>query len=398
MTCTIGGNTVTSPATVPLVAGANTITVTCTDVYGSATDSVIVNRGTAATVEITFPADGASTTEAVGNVYFNAAGTAPVACTLNGDVAVSPVAVPLTVGANLITVNCSNGYGNETKEITVNRGVAPTVAITTPVNGFETVASSTAVEFETTGTAPVTCTAAGSTVTSPATLALTAGANSIVVSCSNDYGSASATVNITRLVPASVQIISPIDGFSTTSASTNVQFIATGTAPVACTVGGDPVTSPANVPLVVGANSIEVSCSNDHGSDSDSITINRIVPDVPVLPPPFTPPKDDATPEPKESFSVAVPRRLNVSEMLYAKVKCSDGCWIRMQLTTGRERVIIKTVWLDASRKVRRMNFKLSKRLQKSIRVARRNDVRVLYKAMIQTNAESRASAAGRYR
>lgn len=397
--CTIGGNPVASPTNVALGQGANTITVTCSDVYGSATDTVIVNRGTAATVDITFPANGVFTTETSGSIYFNGNGSAPVNCTVNGNAAVSPATISLALGANPVAVSCSNDYGTDTEEITVNRGTAPAVSISAPTEGISTTSTSTEVAFGATGTAPLTCTIGGNAVTSPASVALAVGANSIVVSCSNNYGSASATVNVTRVVPANVQITAPADGATTTAESVNVQFAATGTAPVACTIGSSPVTSPATVQLLLGANTIEVTCSNAHGAPSvDSITVTRTLPDVPDLPPPFTPPTDNAAPEPKESFSVAVPRRLKVSQMLYAKVKCSDGCWIRMQLTTGRERVIIKTKWLNGSAKERRINFPLSKRVRNSVRTARRNKVRVLYKAMIQTNAESRASAAGRYR
>lgn len=396
--CSIGGNPVTSPANAALVAGANTITISCSNSYGSATDTVVVNKGTAATVDITFPASGVFTTLAAGSVYFNAAGTAPVNCTLNGDAAVSPVAISLAVGANTFSVSCTNDYGTDTKQVTVNRGVAPGVSISSPTEGLTTTSAAANVEFAATGTAPLTCTIGGNAVTSPASVALTPGANAITVSCSNSYGSATAAVNVTRVAPANVQIIAPSDGSSTTAESAAIQFAATGTAPVTCTIGGVPVTSPTTVPLLIGANTIEVDCANDHGNDSDSIVINRVLPDVPVLPPPFTPPKDNAAPDPEESFSVFVPRRLKVTQTLYAKVKCSDGCWIRMQLTTGRARSIIKTMWLDGSPKERRVNFLLSKRVRNSVRTARRKNVRVLYKATIQTNAESRASAAGRYR
>lgn len=466
VSCTMGGNPVTSPVTVPVAEGANTISVTCTDLYGSATDSVTVNRGTAATVDITFPEDGVFTTLAEGDVHFNAVGTAPVACTLNGDSATSPVTLPLSVGANSVSVTCTNDYGSETKAITINRGVAPGVVITAPDGGELTSGSSIAVEFTPTGTEPVECKVDGDTVTSPATVALDPGANTIVVTCTNDYGSASDSVIVDRGAAPVVEITSPADGSSTAEFVSTVQFTATGTAPVACTLNGNAADGPTTIALANGANQVVVNCSNDYGSDSDTITINRgNAATVQVTSPingysttesstsvaftsagpapvsctvngvaatsPTTvalsvgansilvscssvygansvlilvnrtstepPPGDVGKPQP-EKFSLTVPKRLKVSQMLYAKVKCTDGCWIRMQITTGKKRANVKTQWLNASAKTRRVKFRLSKTLRTRVKSARRNKIRVLYKATIQTNTESRASAAGRYR
>lgn len=474
VTCTVNGNAATSPATVSLSEGANTITTTCSSVYGSATDSVAVTKGTAATVDITFPTDGISTTLAAGDLHFNAAGTAPVACTVNGASAASPTPISLSLGANLMTVTCSNAYGSETEEITINRGIAPDVEITAPAPGEITTASSIAVAFTPSGTAPVSCTIGGIGVNSPATVALAVGANTIVVTCTSAFGSASDSVVVNRGAAPAVQISSPADGFATSAESTVVSFTATGTAPIACTVNDESATSPTTVDLAAGANPVVVSCSNVYGNDSKSITINRGEPatveitspsngltttassisvqfnssgTAPVAcavngiaasspasvalsfglnsilvgcsnpfgsssqlitvnrpnpnPPPATPPTPstgEAGPAQSEVFSLRVPKRLKASQSPYAMVKCSDGCWIRMQLTTGRARTILKTLWLNGSDKTRRINFKLTKRQSRAVRSARRNKIRVLYKATIQTNAESRESAAGQYR
>lgn len=394
VTCTVNGAAATSPATVTLALGANSIEVTCANGFSSDTDEITVNRGVVPTVSITSPATSELTTGATIPVEFAATGTAPVACTIGGSAVTSPATVPLVSGANTIVVTCVNNYGSDSDSIVVNRGTAPTVVITSPVDGFSTSEASSTVHFNASGTAPVACTIEGDPAISPKTVALLAGENTVMVSCTNAYGTDSDSITIDRGDAATVAITSPVNGLVTTASSTSIEFSPAGPAPVTCTVNGAAATSPATVALTFGANLILVSCSNIYGTNAALLLVTRPNPILPVDPPPT----DDAEKPQPESFSLRVPRRLKVSQTLHAQVKCSDGCWLRMQLTTGSTRVTLKTQWLNGSAKTRRVNFRLSKSLSASVRSARRNNVRVLYKATIQTNAESRASASGRYR
>lgn len=120
-------------------------------------------------------------------------------------------------------------------------------------------------------------------------------------------------------------------------------------------------------------------------------------PPGPQLPLPFEPPSTDDPPA-KESFGVAVPRKLAVQRTIPVKVRCNQGCWVRVQISGGRERVILKPLWLFETPKARTIKFKLPSQVFRNIRSARRNGARVLYKAAIQTHGGSRAASAGRYR
>ncbi len=389
---------------VALDPGPNTITIGCIDDAGNGVNHVFtVYVGPIddpATVEITTPADGSYTAASTTTLEFNASGTAPVTCTVNGDVATSPATVDLIVGANSVEVVCTNVFGSDSDSITVNRGTTPTVSITSPADGLLTTQNAVDVEFTTTGTAPVACTVDGDAAASPAPAALTLGANSIVVSCSNDYGTASSAITINRGLAPAVQITAPAHGSQTTAGSTIVGFSSTGTAPVACTVNGAPATSPSMIGLALGANAIVVNCSNDYGSGSSAIAVVRAnpVPPPPVVPPPPNNPNGGAGQLPTERFALSVPRRKKVTRTIYARVRCSQGCWVRMVVSGRKRRSTLKLRRIGATPKTRKVKFRMNRRLYRSVRSARRNKVRVLFKATVRTNAGSRGSAAGRFR
>ena len=98
---------------------------------------------------------------------------------------------------------CSNVFGSNSAAITVI-GAAPTVAITAPVNGSSTTATSTNVAYTVNGgstiPAGVTCTVNGgaSTSTSTNSVNLVVGSNTITVSCNGGLGAGTASVAITR--------------------------------------------------------------------------------------------------------------------------------------------------------------------------------------------------------
>ncbi|MGB0873546.1 MAG: hypothetical protein ACPGYP_10505, partial [Solirubrobacterales bacterium] len=147
-------------------------------------------------------------------------------------------------------------------------------------------------------------------------------------------------------------------------------------------------------------NSIVVTCSNDYGSSSSAIAVFRTnpVPPPPVVPPPPNNPNDGAAQSPTESFALSVPRRKKLTRTIYARVRCSQGCWVRMVVSGNKRRSTLKLRWIGATPKTRRVKFRMNRRLYRSVRSARRNKIRVLFKATVRTNAGSRAAAAGRFR
>lgn len=240
----------------------------------------------ATSVQITSPADGLNTTANSTSLSFTSAGTGEVSCTLNGNAATSPATVNLFTGPNSFTVTCMSETGSASSTITINRGSPATVQITVP-DGHRTTDASIPIFYMKSGTAPVSCTLGGNSFPDGTSVNLNIGANTVTVSCSNNFGSDSSTVTIYRGTAPSVAITSPADGFNTADTEAQLEFTATGTAPVDCEIDGNPVTSPATVALTLGvANTIEVECTNDYGTDSDTITVNQgTAPSVVITPP-----------------------------------------------------------------------------------------------------------------
>jgi hypothetical protein len=96
------------------------------------------------TVTITGPANNSTTTAATSSVTWTNTGAAPIVCTVNGSAATSPATVNLAIGANTITVTCSNAFGSDSKAVTVTRTPPPfsptfdqTLSSTTPFTGTD---------------------------------------------------------------------------------------------------------------------------------------------------------------------------------------------------------------------------------------------------------------------
>jgi hypothetical protein len=280
--CTVKGvaTTTTQTNSVALVLGSNPITVACTNSAGTGTAFVNVNRLVPPPITITTPANGTNTTASTISVSFlvNGSSTIPAGttCTQTGAAITSTTnTAPLVIGANTIVVTCTNAAGTSSATVTVNRGVAPVVTITSPVNGSTPPGSSVSVTWTVTGTQPITCTLNGAAATSPATVNLQLGSNTIVVTCTNAFGSD--TKAITFIPPTSpvVTITSPSNNSTTTNTSIPVTWTVTGGTPITCTVNGAAATSPATVLLVSGTNTIAVTCTNAFGSDTKVVTVTR---------------------------------------------------------------------------------------------------------------------------
>lgn len=232
----------------------------------------------APTVSITSPDDGDSTTDQAASIAFVSDGLPAPSCTVNDAAATSKASVELTAGPNTITVVCTNSAGSASASITLTRYAAPVVAITSPADGFESVAGSVEVSFTADGYPAPTCDLNGSPATSPASLGLVDGLNPIILNCSNSegYDSHSITVFHEDALAPSVAITSPSDNSFTWNDETVLDLDITGFPTPACTLNGGSFNGPSVLAnLDVGPNSLTVECVNPQGSASDSITVTR---------------------------------------------------------------------------------------------------------------------------
>ena len=136
----------------PLIAGSNTVSVTCSDDAGnSATvNRTVVRDNTLPVVNITSPTDGSTTTDTSAIVTFTASDNsgAQTCSRTSGD------EVPLTVGLNSITVTCVDAAGNtNSSSVNVTRystgpdTTAPDVDVIAPANGSTTSAASVVLAY-----------------------------------------------------------------------------------------------------------------------------------------------------------------------------------------------------------------------------------------------------------
>lgn len=319
--CTVGGASSSNPATNPvaLAIGANTIALSCTNAFGTGNAAVTVTRGVVPAVAVTAPANGLNTTASSVNVNYTVDGGSSIpagtSCTVNGSPSsgTSSSSISLQIGANTIALACTNAFGAASTSVTVNRGIAPTVAITTPVDGLKTTATSLNVAYTLGGADAIpggtACTVGGSVSTTPATNPVTIGlgVNTVSVSCENAFGIGSDSITVTRGTTPTVAIVSPASGAVSDVPSLSLSFLVDGSAEIpagtSCSVGGVPtaIASGVVVTLTPGTNTIAVSCSNAYG-DADTQTLT-----VSYSEPPVTPPTTEPGPEPAPPSSLAAP-------------------------------------------------------------------------------------------
>lgn len=289
-TCSVAGapSSSTSTNSIALTLGANSISATCTNTFGTSTPATVtVNRGNPPVVAVIAPSNGTATSSATTNVAFtvDGAGSIPAgaSCTVGGASTSSATtnAVALAIGSNSITVACTTVFGSASSAVTVTRGSGPAVVITAPANGLKTVSAQVNVAFTVDGSGTIpggtSCTVSGQSTTNTATnsVALALGVNAVSVKCVNGLGEDTKTVAVTRGTAPALSVASPANGLNTIASSVDVEFAVAGSGDPTCTVNGSASGSPANVPLDPGANVITVVCTSDFGTDTRVLTVNR---------------------------------------------------------------------------------------------------------------------------
>ncbi|MCC6755929.1 MAG: hypothetical protein IT199_06105, partial [Solirubrobacterales bacterium] len=168
--CKVNGNASTDPTLneVQLSPGANTITVICSNPATTQTATATIGRYSPLSVAITDPADGAGTIDGQVNVAYTVNGESSIpddsSCKVNGgsssDSAINEV--NLALGANMVTVSCSNPAGSESAGITVYRNQAPVISDIMPRGQpYATAEPETDVSFTVAGYPAPSCTVNG---------------------------------------------------------------------------------------------------------------------------------------------------------------------------------------------------------------------------------------------
>ena len=279
-------------ATVPLAEGANTLTATATNAFGSASASIVVTRDSLPPlVGITTPLDGSLTNSGLANVAGSVTDTSPIDTVLVNGVAATvesglfSVVVPLSEGANVLTAAATDAAGNlGTASVSVTLdSLAPSIVIAEPADGTVTTQSSIDVSGSVTDASAITAlTVNGASValvggTFATNVALTEGLNVITVAATDAAGNlGSVSVSVTRGDLPTVSISAPASGSLVGSSPVTV----TGTATNATAVSVNGVSAvltgtsfSADVPLAEGANTLRATASNSVGSTSASVTV-----------------------------------------------------------------------------------------------------------------------------
>ena len=344
-------------ASVPLVAGLNTITVTALNTAGISSSAVIAVTldATAPTVSITAPTAGATffTSVApillggsaadnlsVASVTWSNAGTGGTG-TATGTTSWT-ASIPLTSGPNVLTVTSTDIAGNVSAPsvLTVTLDtVPPTVKITGPTTSPSIVTPATTIALsgiasDNVAVQSVTCVnttngavgvVTGTTSWSVAPIALVAGDNTITVTASDQSGNSTST-SITVVqdsVAPTVTITSPTSSgtaFTNASplsiggtASDNVALASISwsnpAVPASGTASGTDVWSAA-VPLVAGLNTITVTATDTAGNTSTAVlnaTLSTTLPTVSTTGPTNQPTYSTASPSVTVSGTAADP-------------------------------------------------------------------------------------------
>jgi hypothetical protein len=296
-TATLSGTSYS--ASVALSEGANALMATATNAVGSASASGSVTLDTTPpVVTITSPPDGTLTGTPTITVTGTVTDASPIsAFAVNGNaVTLSAGAFTATVallsGPNPIVAQATDAAGNTgSAAITVNRGAAPSIAISSPANGLLTRDTPITVSGTFAGTAPVTVKVNGVTATLSgssysASVPVVEGGNTLTATATNALGSASASVSATLdTTPPVVTITGPADGALVAGTPVTVTGTVTDASPIsAFTVNDTPVTLSSGaftttVSVAVGSNPISASATDAAGNTGTAaISVTRATP------------------------------------------------------------------------------------------------------------------------
>ena len=303
-------------ATVTLISGLNTFSITARNSCGNMvqTSTINYNNCVAPVVTLSNPQNAVmTTTSASYNLVINAlnvSNTNSLSFTQNGNPLTNfsfvngqiSANVNLIPGANNFYVNASNSCGNDSKNFTINYDncKAPVISIANSANPLQPVVnpnyqfnaniqnmnSAQGISLMLNGVAIQNTTFVGNQLT--ANVVLSPGSNNFVLSAQNGCGNDNQTFSINYVVcrtPVINLTTNPISGSITTNSQLNftaqVLNINANTI-LNITVNGSPLNSfsnnigsiSANITLSLGNNTIIMTAQNECGTDIESYTIN----------------------------------------------------------------------------------------------------------------------------
>ncbi len=303
-------------ATVTLISGLNTFSITARNSCGNMvqTSTINYNNCVAPVVTLSNPQNAVmTTTSASYNLVINAlnvSNTNSLSFTQNGNPLTNfsfvngqiSANVNLIPGANNFYVNASNSCGNDSKNFTINYDncKAPVISIANSANPLQPVVnpnyqfnaniqnmnSAQGISLMLNGVAIQNATFVGNQLT--ANVVLSPGSNNFVLSAQNGCGNDNQTFSINYVVcrtPVINLTTNPISGSITTNSQLNftaqVLNINANTI-LNITVNGSPLNSfsnnigsiSANLTLSLGNNTIIMTAQNECGTDIESYTIN----------------------------------------------------------------------------------------------------------------------------
>jgi hypothetical protein len=137
-----------------------------------------------------------------------------------------------------------------------------------------------------------------------------------------------------------VTIDAPTSGASTEAASIPVSFTSSDPGADCDFDSGDPFA------LAVGANTINVECSNLQGTGAASVNVTRTVPAAP----PKDPPAQLPTPAVDTTITFKLAKKIKLAKKLKLSITCPVGCVISAKVKIGKKSYTFKPVVLPASR------------------------------------------------
>lgn len=154
---------------------------------------------------------------------------------------------------------------------------------------------------------------------------------------------------VQRFGDAPVVTIDPVAA-STTADAVEITFQSSDAAADCDRVSGE------SAGLVLGTNTISVTCTNLRGSGTASVSITR---EAPVVPPGPTPPGSTPT---TVDPTLTLAKRIKLSIKLSFRVTCPEGCTITPKLKIGKATVRIKPIRKSAAAGPQKVTVKLSKK------------------------------------